>query len=283
MIRFMDMSNKIMNVIKKLMSYLTAFLISIVHLIPFYILINLAFKTRQDTSSKWIPPDYLYFNNFTDVWTQSRLGSALLNDLIITVCTVALVVFVGVLAAYPLARYPTRLNNAVYTLSISTLIVPALTVLVPLYKLVVDLHGISTYWAMVLVLTTFFLPTVIFLYTGFIRTIPRELDEAALIDGCNRYEIFFRIIFPLLKPVTASVIIIIMLGVWNDYRFSLFLLQKRSVQTVPLVLSQFFSQFQNNLPLAAAGGLLSMIPMALIYLFLQKYFVSGLAEGAVKG
>jgi raffinose/stachyose/melibiose transport system permease protein len=268
---------------RKFISYLTAFLISIIHLIPFYILINLAFKTRQDTSSKWIPPNYLYVENFTNVWTQSHLDLALVNDLIITVCTVALVIFVGVLAAYPLARFPTRWNNAIYTLSVATLIVPALTVLVPLYKLIVDLHGISTYWAMVLVLTTFFLPTVIFLYTGFIRTIPRELDEAALIDGCNRYEIFFRIIFPLLKPVTASVIIIIMLGVWNDYRFSLFLLQKRSVQTVPLVLSQFFSQFQNDLPLAAAGSLLSMIPMALLYLFLQKYFVSGLAEGAVKG
>jgi len=268
---------------KKAISYLAAFLISIVHLIPFYILINLALKTRQDTNSIWIPPDYLYIENFTNVWTQSHLGLALLNDLIITVCTVALVIFVGVFAAYPLARFPTRWNNAIYTLSVATLIVPALTVLVPLYKLVVDLRGISTYWAMVLVLTTFFLPTVIFLYTGFIRTIPRELDEAALIDGCNRYETFFRIIFPLLKPVTASVIIIIMLGVWNDYRFSLFLLQKRSVQTAPLVLSQFFSQFQNDLPLAAAGSLLSLIPMALLYLFLQKYFVSGLAEGAVKG
>ncbi|HLO15895.1 MAG TPA: carbohydrate ABC transporter permease, partial [Anaerolineales bacterium] len=177
----------IIKLIRKILSYLTALLISIVHLIPFYILLNLAFKMRQDTSSKWTPPDYLYLKNFSDVWTQSHLGSALLNDLIITVCTVALVVFVGVLAAYPLARYPTRWNNSVYTLSISTLIVPALTVLVPLYKLVVDIHGISTYWAMVLVLTTFFLPTVIFLYTGFIRTIPRELDEAALIDGCNRY------------------------------------------------------------------------------------------------
>jgi raffinose/stachyose/melibiose transport system permease protein len=147
----------------------------------------------------------------------------------------------------------------------------------------VQIHGINTYWAIALVHTTFFLPIVIFLYTGFIRTIPKELDEAALIDGCSRYEIFFRIIFPLLKPVTASVIIVIMLGVWNDYRFSLFLLQRRSVQTVPLVLSQFFSQFQNNLPLAAAGSLLSMVPMALVYLFLQRYFISGLAEGAVKG
>ncbi len=269
--------------IKKFIRYPTALLICAVHLLPFYILINLALKTRQDTSSKWLPPAYLNLQNFLDVWNQSHLGQALVNDLIITAFTVGLVVFVGILAAYPLARFPTRWNNFIYTLSIATLIVPALTVLVPLYKLIVEIHGINTYWAMVLVLSTFFLPTVIFLYTGFIRTIPRELDEAALIDGCSRYEIFFRIVFPLLKPVTASVIILIMLGVWNDYRFSLFLLQQRSVQTVPLVLSQFFSQFQNNLPLAAAGSLLSMIPMALVYLFLQKYFISGLAEGAVKG
>ncbi len=269
--------------IKKFLTYSVGLLICVVHLIPFYLLVNLAFKPQKDTSSTWLPPRTFYLQNFLDVWNKSHLGQALLNDLIITACTVAMVIFVGVLAAYPLARYPTRWNNFIYTLSISTLIVPALTVLVPLYKLIVEMHGISTYWSMVFVLTTFFLPTTIFLYTGFIRTIPRELDEAALIDGCNRYEIFFRIIFPLLKPVTASVIIIAMLGVWNDYRFSLFLLQKRSMQTVPLVLSQFFSQFQNNLPLAAAGSLLSMIPMAVVYLFLQKYFISGLAEGAVKG
>ncbi|MGE5223508.1 MAG: carbohydrate ABC transporter permease [Omnitrophica WOR_2 bacterium] len=268
---------------KRILTYLVAFLICITHLIPFYLLINIAFKTAQDTSSRWIPPKYIYLQNFVQVWLQARLGQALLNTFIITISSVGLVIFVGVLASYPLARHTTRWNNFIYTLSVATLIVPALVVLVPLYKLVVEIHGINTYWAITLIHTTFFLPTVIFLYTGFIRTIPRELDEAALIDGCNRYEIFFRIIFPLLKPVTASAIIVIMLGVWNDYRFSLFLLQRRSVQTVPLVLSQFFSQFQNNLPLAAAGSLLSMVPMTLIYLFLQRYFISGLAEGAVKG
>jgi raffinose/stachyose/melibiose transport system permease protein len=268
---------------KNILKYAAVVLISVLHLIPLYLVVNVAFKTTQDTSSRWIPPDYLYLDNFVGVWTKSNLSQAVLNTLIITACSVTVVVLVGVLAAYPLARFRTRLNNFVYTLSISMLIVPALTVLVPLYKFIVDIHGINTYWAIVLIHTTFFLPTVIFLYTGFIRTIPKELDEAALIDGCSRYGIFFRIIFPLLRPVTASVIILIMLGVWNDYRFSLFFLQRRAVQTVPLVLSQFFSQYQNNLPLAAAGSLLSMVPMALLYLFLQKYFISGLAEGAVKG
>jgi raffinose/stachyose/melibiose transport system permease protein len=269
--------------INKALKYLVALLICSFHIIPFYLVLNVSLKTTRDITSKWVPPNYLYLSNFTDVWTQSHLGQAVANTLIITFCSVALVVFVGVLASYPLARFPTRWNNFIYTLSIATLIVPALTVLVPLYKFIVDLHGINTYWAIVLIHATFFLPTVIFLYTGFIRTIPRELDEAALIDGCNRYSIFFRIIFPLLKPVTASVIIVIMLGVWNDYRFSLFFLQRRAVQTVPLVLSQFFSQYQTNIPLAAAGSLLSMVPMTVVYIFLQKYFISGLAEGAVKG
>ena len=268
---------------KKTLTYLTALLICGFHIIPFYLLVNIALKTQRDTSSKWVWPSYLYLKNFSDVWVQARLGQAILNNLIITGAGIGLVVFVGVMAAYPLARFPTRWNNFIYTLSISMLIVPALTVLVPLYKFIVDLHGINSYWAIVLVHTAFFLPTVIFLFTGFIRTIPRELDEAALIDGCSRYAIFFRIIFPLLKPVTASVIILTMLGIWNDYQFSLFFLQRRAVQTVPLVLSQFFSQYQNNLPLAAAGSLLSMVPMALVYLLLQKYFISGLAEGAVKG
>jgi raffinose/stachyose/melibiose transport system permease protein len=270
-------------VIKEILKYLTALFIFVFHLIPFYLLVNLALKTRQDTSSKWAMPDYWNLNNFIEVWTQARLAQALLSTLIITVASVTLVVLVGMFAAYPLARHRTRLNNAVYTFSVAILIVPALTVLVPLYKLVVDLHGISQYWSIVLIHITFFLPTVIFLFTGFIRTIPKELDEAALIDGCNRYMIFFRVIFPLLKPVTASAVILTMLSIWNDYQFSLFFLQKRSVQTVPLVLSQFFSQFQNNLPLAAAGSLLSMVPMALVFIFLQKYFISGLAEGAVKG
>jgi len=270
-------------VIKAIAKYPAALLICVLHSVPFFLLLNVALKNQYDTSSKWVTPNYVYLDNFQDVWEKARLGQAITNTLLITVFSVLLVVVVGMLAAYPLARLRTRWNNFVYTFSIAILIVPALTVLVPLYKFVVDLHGINSYWAIILIHTTFFLPTVIFLFTGFIRTIPRELDDAALIDGCNRYEIFFRIVFPLLKPVTASVIILTMLGVWNDYRFSLFFLQRRAVQTVPLVLSQFFSQYQNNLPLAAAGSLLSMIPMTLIYILLQKYFISGLAEGAVKG
>jgi raffinose/stachyose/melibiose transport system permease protein len=267
---------------KKSFLYITAFVITFFSLVPFIVILNISLKTSQDTSSRWIPPDYLYLGNFVDSWNEANLGHALLNNCIITGATVILVVGFGALAAYPLSRFPTRFNKVIYTISISCLIVPALTILVPLYKLVLKLGGLNTYWAIILIHTTFYLPLSIFLYTGFIKTIPRELDEAALLDGCSRYSIFLRIILPLLKPVTSTVIILVGVFVWNDYQFSFFFLQRRSFQTVPVVLSQFFSQFQTHVAWVAAGCLISMIPLTVLYIFLQKYFISGLAEGAVK-
>jgi raffinose/stachyose/melibiose transport system permease protein len=203
--------------------------------------------------------------------------------MIITGTAVFLVVTIGSLASYPLARYPTRWNNIVYTVSVAFLIVPALTILVPLYKLMVDLGGINTLWGIILCHTTFFLPISIFVFTGFMKAIPRELDEAGLMDGCNRFMIFFRIILPLMKPAIATVIILVGLGVWNDYQFSIFFLQKKEVYTVPVALSQFVSQFQNNLNWVASGALLSTLPVLVVYMFLQKYIISGLTEGAIKG
>ncbi len=270
-------------VIKRIAILFVALGACLIQLMPFLIMLNLALKNITDKSSKWIPPAYLYLDNFLNVWNDAELGRALNNTFVITIFSVLLVVFLGALAAYPLARYQTRLNKFVYLFSISILIVPPLTILVPLYKVVVDMHGINTPWMLMALHVTFQLPLVIFLYTGFIKSIPRDLDEAAMIDGCSRFGIFFRIIMPILKPVTATAMILVGLAVWNDYQFSLFFLQKPSTQTFPVVLAQFFSQYQNNVSWVAAGSLLSMIPMTVLYIFLQKYFISGLAEGAVKG
>ncbi len=268
---------------QKYPAYSLMILIVVIHIIPFYIVMNLAFKNRQDTSSMWTPPTGLYTDNFQNSWEKATLDRSLRNNITITSTAVLSVIVIGALAAYPLARYPSHLNNIVYTVSISILIVPALTILVPLYKLMVDLHGINTLWGIIVCHVTFFLPISIFIFTGFMKAIPRELDEAGLIDGCNRFMVFFRIILPLMKPAIATVIILVGLGVWNDYQFSVFFLQKREVQTVPVALSQFVSQFQSNLNWVAGGALLSILPMVIVYLFLQKYIISGLTEGAIKG
>jgi raffinose/stachyose/melibiose transport system permease protein len=138
-------------------------------------------------------------------------------------------------------------------------------------------------WGIILLHVTFSLPITIFLYTGFISSIPYELEEAALIDGAGRFKLFYAILLPLLKPITATVIILTCVNIWNDYQFSVFFLQHKDMHTITVALSGFFSQYNNYIGWVAAGSFLGAIPIALVYLFLQRYFIQGLSSGAVKG
>lgn len=257
-------------------------LIGLIHIIPLYLLVSTALKKDSDLSSKWILPGYLNMDNFKNAWQYANLDRAFVNNIIITFCSVLLIIVVGSLASYPLSRFQTRLNKFVYIVFISALIVPPLTVLVPLYQFVVDLNGLNTYWGVILLNVTFNLPMTIFLYTGFIGTIPKELDEAGMIDGTSRVGLFFKIILPLLQPVTVTAIILSGVSIWNDYQFSLFFLQSTRMHTLTVALSAFFSQFTSNLSWVAAGSLMSMLPLTLLYLFLQRFFIAGLSAGAVK-
>lgn len=257
--------------------------IIVFYALPFYVLLTTAFKSMQDLSSKWIMPGYIYLNNFIKAWSNARLGNAFMNNTIITIISVSLIILFGAFASYPLARYKTKLNRVVYLVFISCMIVPPLTILVPLYKFYVQLGAMNSYWGIVLLHVTFQLPITIFLYTGFISTLPGELDEAAMIDGCSRFSIFFKILFPLLKPITATIVILTGVNIWNDYQFSVFFLQKAEVLTLTVSLSKFYGQFTNRISWVAAGSIISAMPIVFLYLFLQKYFIQGLSAGAVKG
>ncbi|UOQ45616.1 carbohydrate ABC transporter permease [Halobacillus salinarum] len=261
-----------------------ALFITLLHLVPFYILITTALKATGDFSSKWAFPTKMEFANFSQAWEQAQLGTAFVNTTLITAGAAMLLIFFGAMAAYPLARMQTKLNKVVYFIFIAIMIIPPLTALVPLYKMVVDIGLMNTRTVAVLNNLAAFLPLTIFLYAGFIRsTIPKELEEAAKIDGASTLVTFFRVVFPLLKPVTATVLIISCVFIWNDYQFSIFFLQDKSVQTLTVALAGFFGQNQNNLNLVASAALMSMAPMTILFLFLQKYFVAGLSSGSVKG
>lgn len=257
-------------------------LVGIIHIVPLYLLISTSFKKDSDLSSKWILPSYFNADNFKNAWEYANLGHAFINNIVITFFSVVIILVVGALASYPLSRFQTRLNKFVYILFISALIVPPLTVLVPLYQFIVDLHGLNTYWGVIVLNVTFNLPMTIFLYTGFIGTIPKELDEAGMIDGTSRVGLFFKIILPLLQPVTVTAVILSGVAIWNDYQFSLFFLQSTRMHTLTVALSAFFSQFTSNLSWVAAGSLMSMLPLTMLYLFLQRFFIAGLSAGAVK-
>ncbi|MCG8571814.1 MAG: carbohydrate ABC transporter permease [Spirochaetes bacterium] len=269
--------------LKNLTKSMLAIGIAIFHFIPFYIVMIVALKPKTDLSSRWSFPKKMYFENFIQAIEKAHIFQAIGNSVIITGISVVLVTIVGAMAAYPLARNKSKLNRAILLLVIGVMIIPPLSILVPLVTMMSRIGGISSYWGIILVVTTFQLPVSIFLYTNFIATIPISLDEAATIDGCNTFSIFFRIILPLLKPVTATVIILTGVFIWNDFQFSLYILQAPHMRVVTLAVSAFFAQSSTNLGAAAAAALIAILPISLLYLALQKYFVQGMVDSAVKG
>jgi raffinose/stachyose/melibiose transport system permease protein len=269
---------------KKTLFTIIALIITLFYVVPFYILITTSLKSVSDFSSKWAFPKSFSLEIFANAWQQANLGNAFINSIIITFFSAVLLIFFGSLAAYPLARRQTKLNKFIYMLLIGVMVIPPLTALVPLYKLVVNIGLMNTHTVAILNNVAAFMPLTIFLYAGFIRsTIPKELEEAAKIDGASTIGTFFRIVFPLLKPITASVLIISCVFIWNDYQFAIFFLQQDNVKTLTVALSGFFGQNANSPNLVAAAAIMAVAPMVILFLFLQKHFIQGLASGSVKG
>ncbi|RED55959.1 carbohydrate ABC transporter permease [Cohnella lupini] len=266
----------------KLIWTLIGLALALLHLMPLYIAVTVAFKKTTDLSSRWQFPSYLYWDHFKDAIATGHLLRAFGNSLILTVATATLLVLVGSVTAYPLARIKTRLSRSLMNVILGVMMIPTLSIIVPLYSMMQQFQAINTYWGIILVLTTFNLPLCIFLYANFINTIPKELDEAAKVDGCGSYRLFYQIILPQLKPVTAAVIILKGLKVWNDYEFPLYFMQKPQNQTITLAISHFFSDTSSYFGSASAAALMAVVPVVIIFLALQKNFISGLSEGAVK-
>lgn len=264
--------------------YLLSAVIVIIYLLPIYVLVTMSFKSVTDQSPRLALPQTWYIQNYIKVLTGSDIARAFLNTVIITVATVIIEVVVSCLAAYPLARNMSRFNKKIQMLIMGVMMIPSLSILVGVYSVLVSMHAISTYWGIVIVSAAFGLPMPIFMYTNFIRSLPVTLDEASAIDGCNALQTFFRIILPELKPVTASIVILNGVGMWNEYGYSLYILQKPKMYTLTLMIAQYFSASAvSDLNGAAAAACVAIAPVVFIYLFLQKYFVQGQIDSAVKG
>jgi raffinose/stachyose/melibiose transport system permease protein len=257
-------------------------LLCCLQLIPLYITISVSIKPQTDVSSYWKLPVMPYIRNFITAFSAGNLLNAYKNTFIICLSTTLTVLILAVMAAYPLARYPSRFNKGVKTFFLSIMMIPALSLLVPIYVLLLRLGGISKYQGIVPVHAAFNLPLAIYMLSNFIRTIPQELDEAALIDGCSVYSIFYRIIIPLLKPVIVSVIILTAVPVWNDYQYSIYFLHRPQMRVITLAVASFFQQSGSNPNVAAAAALTGIIPVVVLYIILQKYFIKGMVDGAIK-
>lgn len=255
----------------------------LLQLLPFYITVTSAMKQRSDLSSQWLPPlDGIHWQNFATAVEQGGILRAIGNSAIVTLGATLLVCVLGALAAYPLARRPTLVNKLVLAGIIGLIMIPPLSILVPLYAQMVQLGGINTYWGTILVMTATQLPLAIFLYTAFMRGLPLSIEEAASVDGANAVQVLFRVVVPMLKPVTATVVILTSVNIWNDYALSVYLMRSPEMRTIAPATATFFSTTSSDVGAAAAASLLSALPVLIVYLVLQKYFIRGMVAGSEK-
>jgi len=273
-----------MTALKSAGKYSLIMLITFIAIIPFYIVILLSLNspTRIFYEGNIFLPEF-YFRNYIDAWKASKIGMAVFNSLTITGGAVSIIVFFSSLAGYAIARFKNRFNSMVFGVLLSCMMIPGIINTVSLYSLMKSIGGINTRWAMILVCAANALPFSTFLYTGFIKSLSREIEESAIIDGCTWFTAFWKVTFHFIKPVTAAVVIISGLGVWNNYSQAVFFLQSQKMRTIPLAINMFFQQYGAKWNLMAAASIIGMAPVVITFLLFQKYFIKGITAGALKG
>lgn len=264
--------------------YVVVAVIVLISVIPFYVLLFLSLNTPSGNvfGGVFLLPDF-HFGNFADAWKTSKLGRGMINSLVITAGAVALVVLASSSAGYSIARFKHKLNAAIFHTLLICLMIPAIIITVPLYTLMKSIGGINTHWAMILLTASNSLPLAVFLYTSFIRSLPKEVEESAVIDGCTYFTAFWRVTFHFIRPVTSAVVILAGLGIWNNYGQAVFFLQSQETRTVPLAVSMFFQTYGAKWNLMAAAALIGLAPAVAAFLLFQKYFIKGITAGAMKG
>lgn len=273
-----------MKYLKKILFYFAVLMMVLISFTPLFVLIKLAIAEPTLSMQQTIM-NFTSFNfqNFVDAWKSSNLGTAVLNSTIITLGALFVCVVSSAMAGYAIARFTTWYNKFFFRFLLFTMMVPAIINAVPLYVIMSKLHGLNTYWAIILLLATNTLPFSVFVYASFIRSIPIEVEEAAILDGCTKFQAFWKVTFHFLKPATASVVIVQGVGIWNNYAQVVFYLTKSSMQTIPLSINSFFDKYGADWNAMAAASLISIIPTIILFVIFQKQFVKGIQAGALKG
>lgn len=262
---------------------LAALLMGLLYMIPFYYVVSNSFKTRGDifTNTSGLPKEWMT-SNYSAAWEAMNFGKVFLNSVIITVGANAIIVIFCSMAAWKLVRTKSRLSTIIFFLFVAAMIIPFQSIMIPLSKLSGDLGLQNSYWGLILMYLGFGSGLSIFLYHGFMKAIPEEIEEAAIIDGCSQWGVFWRIVFPLLKPITVTIVILNTLWIWNDFLLPSLMLRDVDLRTIPLATFYFFGQYTKQWDLALAGLVLGIIPLLLFFFALQKQIIQGITSGSIK-
>ncbi|CAM4149492.1 carbohydrate ABC transporter permease [Paenibacillus alkaliterrae] len=259
------------------------FICLMLFIFPFLLLLVNSFKENKEiTSSPLSLPEGFSFSNYTDAFGKMDYVSAFSNSIIVTVFSVLLISLLAAMTAHYFVRHQTKLNQYTFFLMIAAMIIPFQAIMIPLVKIYGSIGFLDSKWALIYMYIGFGSPLAVFIYHGFVKSVPAELEEAALIDGCTRTQTFFRIVLPVLVPTTVTIAILNVLWIWNDFLLPSLVLIAPEERTLPLSTFYFFGTYTIDYGPLMAGLMLTILPVLIVYLFAQKYIIQGVMQGSIK-
>lgn len=256
----------------------------ILSIVPFIFMVLNSFKDRFEMLVKGVfqLPKTLNTSNYEAV-LSGDFFHYLLNSVIVLSISLVLLLLISAFAAYPLSRFQFKLSAPIYALIVACMSIPMHITLIPVFKMAKDSGLYDSIWALIGPYVAFGIPISVFILTSFMKAIPKEIEEAAAIDGCNKYRMFFTMILPLSKAGLSTLAIYNGVTMWNEFSFAYTLTQSKSARTLPLAVWDFQGQYSMNTPMIMAVLTLTILPMIILYIFMQDKLVKGMTAGAVKG
>jgi maltose transport system permease protein len=257
-------------------------LLGLLWLSPFYLMLVNSFKTKREIFSDTLKlPEVFTFDNYIEAFNELTFLKTFMNSVIITVVSVAIIIIFSSMAAYALSRNKSKMSTIIFFMFVAAMLIPFQSVMIPLITIFGKIELLNRV-GIIFMYLGFGASLSIFLYHGTLSGIPKSLDEAATIDGANRFQIFWHIIFPMLKPITVTVAILNTIWIWNDYLLPSLVINQEGMETIPLKMYFFFGEYTKQWHLALAGLTIAIIPVIIAYFFAQREIIKGISEGAVK-
>lgn len=271
--------------IGKLILWIVLVAVAVIQLFPLIWLVDFSLGSSNEmfTNGLLIIPEKIRWDNYVKAFVDGNFLHYLKNSVLINTTAVVLVVIISIMAAFACQRMKWKLSGFVSTLLVMGMMIPIHATLLPNYKIYSGLHLTDTVWALLIPYVAFSLPQGMFLMTGFIQSLPKELEEAAVMDGCGIYRIVFQIVTPLLKPSIATVAIMTFLNNWNEFMMASTYLSTPTWKTLPFSVLEFTGEYSSNYAVQFAVMALTAAPAVIVYVILNKHITKGVAMGAVKG
>ncbi|MDO4276127.1 MAG: carbohydrate ABC transporter permease [Eubacteriales bacterium] len=280
----MKEESKAKKITMKIVVALLVLVWSVITFLPFFYMVMGTFKEQFELLMGGVfkLPEKMYLNNYVEVF-QGNIWNYLKNSVLVLVISLTVLLFISACAAYPLSRFKFRMNKPIYSLIVACMSVPIHVTLLPIFMMAVKTHLYDSIWALIGPYIAFNLPISVFILVTFMQGIPKELEEAAEIDGCGKYKIFWSIMFPLVKPGLATLAIYNSVNMWNEFSFALTLTQRAENRTLPLAIWEYQGQYAMNVPMILTVLVVSVLPMIIAFIIGQDKLIKGMMAGAVKG